>query len=84
MAEQYVLFDELEDVLGIDQAHQLVKNYAGSTLYIPKRPLLIQKHEKIRKEFSEGAGYRELARRYAYSERNIRYIVHKKQAKKSQ
>jgi Mor family transcriptional regulator len=79
MAEQYVLFDELEDVLGVEQARHLVNNYAGSTLYIPKRPLLIQKHESIRKEFSEGAGYRELARRYGYSERNIRYIVHKKQ-----
>jgi Mor family transcriptional regulator len=79
MAEQYVLFDELEDVLGHDQAHHLVNNYAGSTLYIPKRPLINQKHEKIRKEFSEGAGYRELARRYGYCERNIRYIVHRKQ-----
>jgi Mor family transcriptional regulator len=81
MAEQYLLFDELEDILGIDQAHHLVSNFAGSTLYIPKHPLIIQKHEKIRKEFSEGSGYRELARRYGYTERNIRYIVHRNKNK---
>jgi Mor family transcriptional regulator len=76
MAENYELFDELEGILGTDQANQLVDHYGGSNIYIPKHPFTAQRHIQIRKEFNEGAGYRELSRRYSYTERNIRYIVH--------
>jgi Mor family transcriptional regulator len=83
MAENYELFEELEGILGKDQVNNLVNYFAGSSLYIPKHIRTAEKHRKIRKEFSDGAGYRELARRYDYTERNIRYIVDRPKVKTS-
>jgi Mor family transcriptional regulator len=69
------VFEELQLNIGPDAANYLVNAYAGSNLYIPKKIIIKRRHEKIRDEFIRGAGYRELALRYGYSEQYIREIT---------
>lgn len=76
--EENGVLEELENVLGAEGADHFVDYYAGSNLYVPKNIIATRKHRKIREEFKNGAGYRELARRYGYTEQHIRRIVHKK------
>ena len=70
------IYDELEGLVGTEAAGILVDHYAGSSPYFPQSIVIKQKHLNIRKEFKEGAMYRELAKRYGYTERRIRQIIH--------
>lgn len=70
------IFDDLERNLGTDAANRLVDLYSGSNLYIPQSIGIKRKHRQIRDEFKNGAGYKELARRFGYTERRIRQIIH--------
>jgi Mor family transcriptional regulator len=78
------VFEELQGNIGTEAADCLVDTYAGSNLYIPKGVGIRRKHKEIREEFKQGAGYKELARRYGYTEMWIRQIVHKRRPKGSQ
>lgn len=77
--EESGVFEELENILGTEAANRFVDFYSGSNLYVPRNIKIKRKHRKIRKEFRDGAGYRELARRYGYSEQHIRNILHRKE-----
>jgi Mor family transcriptional regulator len=74
--------DELETLIGTEAANRIAGFYSGTNLYIPKHIINERKYQKIRDEFKNGASYRELARRYGYSEQHIRRIVHKKRQPK--
>ncbi|MDR1637990.1 MAG: hypothetical protein LBR93_11725 [Treponema sp.] len=74
--EKSDVFKELENILGTEAANRFVDYYCGSSIYIPRNIIVERKHRKIRKEFGDGASYRELALRYGYSERHIRTIIH--------
>ncbi|MDR0877241.1 MAG: hypothetical protein LBN21_04250 [Treponema sp.] len=75
MQEGSGVFEELEGILGTDGANRLVDYYAGSSLYIPRGIQTGRKRRQIREEFKKGAGYRELAKKYGYTERHIRKIT---------
>jgi Mor family transcriptional regulator len=47
-------------------------------LYIPKNVIARNLHKKIKKEFLNGATYKELGRKYGYTERYIRNLVDRK------
>jgi Mor family transcriptional regulator len=79
--EENDVFKELQDVIGEEAAKRFVEHYSGSNLYTPQKILLEMKHEKIIEEFKKGASYKELARRYGFTERHIRRIVHKRRPK---
>jgi Mor family transcriptional regulator len=76
--EKNDVFEELESILGTEAANRFVDFYAGSNLYVPRSIKIEWRHRKIRDEFREGAGYRELAIKYGYSERHVRRIIHGK------
>jgi Mor family transcriptional regulator len=76
-------YKELEELIGTEAANRLVDHYSGSSIYIPQRIVIMRQHQEIRKEFKNGASYRELALRYDYTETHVRRIVHKKKAKDS-
>ena len=82
--EKNDVFEELENILGAEAASRFVDCYSGSNLYVPKHIINKRKYRKIREEFRNGAGYRELAQRYGYSERYVRTIIHRKERKNEQ
>jgi len=81
-AENEKMLAELETVLGQACFAKVAQRFAGKFIYFPKRPGIKEKHCTIRKEFSEGATYFELASKYGYTERNIRIIVNGRSPKK--
>jgi Mor family transcriptional regulator len=76
--EKNDVFEELENILGAEAANRFVDFYSGSSIYIPQNIIIERNYNKIREEFRNGAGYRELGFKYGYSERHIRRIVHEK------
>jgi Mor family transcriptional regulator len=79
--EENDVFEELQGIIGTEAAKRLVDHYSGSSLYIPKRICIKLRHKKIKEEFGQGAGYKELALRYGLTERYVRRIVHKRRPK---
>jgi Mor family transcriptional regulator len=76
--EKNEVFEELEEAVGTEVADHLADLYSGSNLYIPRRVISARKYRRIRQEYKDGADYRGLARRYGYSERHVRRIIHEK------
>jgi Mor family transcriptional regulator len=74
-------FEQLVELIGAEAARRVAESFAGENLYIPKRVITTEQYETIRQEFRDGATYRGLARRYGYSERYIRNIIHRKDKK---
>ena len=75
------VYEELKNIIGLAAANSLVDYYSGSVLYIPQNITIKKKHGQIREEFKKGASYRELARRYEFTERHIRNITKERQEK---
>jgi hypothetical protein len=71
-------FEQLRDIIGEEQAGRVAKAFAGTMVYIPKNVIAKNLHKKIKKEFWDGATYKELSRRYGYTERYIRNLVDRK------
>jgi Mor family transcriptional regulator len=71
-------FEQLREIIGDEQASKVAKTFAGTMLYIPKNIIAKNLHKKIRKEFIDGATYKELGRKYGYTERYIRNLVDRK------
>jgi Mor family transcriptional regulator len=70
------VFEELECILGTENANRLVDVYHGSNLYISEAIVIARKYREIREQFKNGTSYRELGIRYGYTERHIRRIIH--------
>jgi len=66
---------EIADCIGDAKAKVLSKGFYGERVYFGslKRALKAQLHGKIRKECN-GYNYRELSKKYGYTERTIRHI----------
>jgi Mor family transcriptional regulator len=79
--EEDGVYEELIELVGEEAAKRIVDYYSGTNVYYPKRISLRLKHRKIRNEFKNGAGYRELSFKYGYSEIYIRTIIHGKERK---
>ena len=67
---------ELAELIGLEAYKKLVKNYAGSLLYIQKIDSVLRdlRDSEIREKF-DGSNYRELAREYDLAEATVRDIV---------
>ena len=69
---------EMANIIGLKQTLTFIDyiNY-GSQLYIPNlKPILARaRHNRIRQDFKDGAGYKELARKYKVSEVWIREVT---------
>jgi Mor family transcriptional regulator len=71
-------FELMQRLIGVEEAHKLVKAFGGSMVYIPKSDITIERHQSIKQEFCNGASYRDLAIKYGYTKDYIRRIVHKR------
>jgi Mor family transcriptional regulator len=74
-------FEQLADIVGEEAARQVAASFAGTSLYIPKGIAVAECYKLIRKEFEEGATYRDLSSKYGYTETHIRNIIHHKHKK---
>jgi len=74
MDDRNTAFELLKELLGTETALRVAESFAGTALYIPKSVITAERHRLIRKEFREGASYRELSIRYGYSDTHIRSI----------
>jgi Mor family transcriptional regulator len=72
-------FEQLREIIGDEQASKVAKTFAGTMVYIPKNIIARNLHKKIKKEFWSGATYKELSRKYGYTERYIRNLVDRKE-----
>jgi Mor family transcriptional regulator len=71
-------FEQLRGIIGEEQAGKVARAFAGTMVYIPKNVIAKNLHKKIKKEFWDGATYKELSRKYGYTERYIRNLVDRK------
>jgi len=76
-------YTEIAEVIGVENTLKLVKILGGSERYFPKLDGLLKekRDEAIREDFN-GYNYRELARKYGLSERQIREICSSEVKKK--
>jgi hypothetical protein len=74
-------FEQLREIIGEEQAGKVAKAFAGTMVYIPKNVIARNLHKKIKEEFRNGATYKELGRKYGYTERYIRNLVDRKKGR---
>ncbi|MDR0709630.1 MAG: hypothetical protein LBF77_06160 [Spirochaetaceae bacterium] len=72
-------FEQLREIIGEEPASKVAKAFAGTMVYIPKNIIARNLHKKIKKEFWNGATYKELSKKYDYTERHIRNLVDRKE-----
>jgi predicted nucleic acid-binding protein len=70
--------EQLELLIGKENARKVVDFFEGMNIYFPKSIGLNALHEQIYAELREGASYQEMAVKYGYTKSNIRKIEHKK------
>lgn len=70
---------ELAETVGLESYKNLIENYGGCQLYVPKLETTLKKirNAEIRKEFN-GVNYCELAQKYNLSEMMIRRVISSK------
>jgi Mor family transcriptional regulator len=71
-------FEQLRGIIGDGLAGEIARVFAGTMVYIPKNAISRNIHRKIKREFREGATYKELSKKYKYTERYIRNLVDKR------
>ena len=66
----------LVDIMGIEAFIQLIKQYGGSSLYIPNENSILKpiRNRLIKKHFN-GNNYKELAKEFKISEMQVRNII---------
>ena len=68
--------EQIVELVGEENAIKICREFAGESVYFPKNVLIYLEHEEIRKEYKNGASYRELSIKYGRTTRQIREIIH--------
>ena len=70
------VLQDLVDTIGIEAFKNLIKNYGGSSLYIPNENSILKpiRNRLIKKHFN-GNNYKELAKEFKISEMQVRNII---------
>ena len=71
------ILQNLVDIMGIEAFIELIKQYGGSSLYIPNENSVLKpiRNRLIKKHFN-GHNYKELAKEFKISEMQVRNIIH--------
>ena len=71
-----IVLQDLVDTIGIEAFKKLIKNYGGSSLYIPNENSILKpiRNRLIKKHFN-GNNYKELAKEFKISEMQVRNII---------
>jgi hypothetical protein len=75
--EFYETLEQLELLIGKDNAKKVVDFFEGMNIYFPKRIGLYELHNQIYEELRNGASYHDAAVKYGYTKSYIRKIEHK-------
>jgi hypothetical protein len=70
--------EQLDLLLGKENARKVVAFFEGANIYFPKSIGLQEQHNQIFAELRSGATYHETAVKYGYTKSYIRKIEHKK------
>ena len=63
------------ELIGEEAADRLLREFPGSYLYFPKLLLTYRVYADMYRDWENGASYREIARRYGYSESHARHTI---------
>jgi Mor family transcriptional regulator len=74
--------EQLEALIGKENAVKVMEYFAGENIYFPKNARLSELHEQLYGELSNGATYSDMAVKYGYTQSYIRKIEHKKHAER--
>ena len=67
----------LVDIMGIEAFIELIKQYGGSSLYIPNENSVLKPiRNRLIKENFNGNNYKQLAKEFKISEMQVRNIIH--------
>lgn len=67
----------LVDIMGIEAFIELIKQYGGSSLYIPNENSVLKPiRNRLIREYFNGNNYKQLAKEFKISEMQVRNIVH--------
>ena len=69
--------EQLELLIGRENAKKVVDFFEGMNIYFPKRIGLYELHNQIYEELRNGATYHDAAVKYGYTKSYIRKIEHK-------
>lgn len=69
--------EQLELLIGKDNARKVFEFFEGSSFYFPKRIGLAEQHRQIYAELNAGYSYADLSQKYGYTKSYIRKIQHK-------
>lgn len=70
-------YEQMELLIGKENAQKVIDFFKGSSIYFPKSIGLAALHEQIYGELQDGATYKTLARKYGYTKSYIRRIEKK-------
>lgn len=71
------IYEQLEMLIGAENAKKVFDYFSGSNIYFAQRIGLTEMHNKIYDELSGGATYATVAKKYGYTKTYIRKIEHK-------
>ncbi|GAB6392517.1 MAG: hypothetical protein MdMp014T_1890 [Treponematales bacterium] len=77
MEEATEVLEQLELLIGRENALKVFELFSGTNIYFPKSLGLEELHNEIYERLRQGASYRSLALKYGYTEAWIRQIEHK-------
>ena len=67
----------LVDIMGIEAFIELIKQYGGSSLYIPNENSVLKPiRNRLIIEYFNGNNYKQLAKEFKISEMQVRNIIH--------
>ena len=69
-------FEILIDLIGRKAAWKVAEEFAGTSIYFPKRIIIERTYYEIRQKFKGGMTYREIAKEFGYAECHVRRIIH--------
>jgi hypothetical protein len=70
--------EQLELLIGKENARKVVTFFEGANIYFPKSIGLQEQHNQIFAELRSGSTYQDVAQKYGYTKSYIRKIEHKK------
>ena len=67
----------LVDIMGIEAFIELIKQYGGSSLYIPNENSVLKPiRNRLIREYFNGNNYKQIAKEFKISEMQVRNIIH--------
>lgn len=71
------VYHELEELVGKDNTLKIYESFKGQDISFPQRLYRVEYVEAYVKKHYDGKNLRELAKKFGYTERSIRRLLHK-------